>query len=92
MPGYILNCPAMFGRDPNIEGSYSIQDDIGAMHPAAEIGGALYKGQTRLNAIQGTTVGGSFDLSIDASRCSIEYVNGATLQPSALKTLVCIKL
>ena len=62
------------------------------MHPAAELSGAFGKGESRLHAIQGTTVGGSFDLSIDASRCSIEYVNGATLQPSALKTLVCIKL
>lgn len=76
---------------PNIIGSYGIQGDIGAMHPSAELSGAFDKGQSRLNAIQGTTVGGSFDLSIDASRCSSEYVNGATLQPSALKTLVCIK-
>ena len=81
----------MFGCPPNIEGSYSIQGDIGAMHPAAVLSGAFGKGESRLHAIQGTTVGGSFDLSIDASRCSSEYVNGATLQPSALKTLVCIK-
>ena len=77
---------------PNIEGSYSIQGDIGAMHPAAEIDGAVYKGQTRLNAISGSTVGSSFDFSIDASRCSTEYVTGANLQVSALQTLVCIKI
>ena len=36
--------------------------------------------------------GGNGDyFGFDASRCSSEYVNGATLQPSALKTLVCIK-
>ena len=61
------------------------------MHPAAELSGAFGKGESRLHAIQGTTVGGSFDLSIEASRCSSEYATGATLQPSALQVLCCIK-
>ena len=30
-------------------------------------------------------------ISFDASRCSFVYVNEATLQPSALQALVCIK-
>ena len=62
------------------------------MHPAAELSGALYKGQTRLHAIQGSLDGSSFDLSIDASRCSSEYVTSASLQVSALQVLACIKV
>lgn len=62
------------------------------MHTDAEIDGAVYKGQTRLHAISGSTVKSSFDFSIDASRCSTEYVTGANLQVSALQALVCIKI
>ena len=77
---------------PNIVGSHSIQGDIGAVHPATVVSGAFEKGSSRANAIQGTTVGSSFDIAIDASLCSSEYTTGATLQTSALQVLVCIKI
>ena len=39
-----------------------------------------------------TTDGADWTCYFDPAKVSAEYVSGATLQPSALQTLVCIKL
>lgn len=74
---------------PNITGSAT---EIYAQFNETSLTGAFCDGPTdntktvSVNWIQGRTLG------LDASRCSSEYVTGASLQPSALQTLVCIKV
>ena len=49
--------------------------------------------EKNLKGFSGDTYTGSGrTVHFDGSLCSAEYVSGATLQPSALETLVCIKL
>ena len=56
--------------------------------------GAFYSSLVEENKRMQNTESSDMNLEvvcIDASRCSSEYVNEATLQPSALQVLVCIK-
>lgn len=80
--------PSMFGGHPNIVGAAT---EIYAQFNETSLTGAFCDGPTdntktvSVNWIQGRTLG------LDASRCSPEYVTGASLQHSALQILCCIK-
>ena len=73
---------------PNITGTAT---EIYAQFNETSLTGAFCDGPTdntksvSVEWRQGRTLG------LDASRCSAEYVNEATLQPSALQFLCCIK-
>ena len=76
---------------PNIEGFFGRLVGIGGVDPGTFAGAFRLNGAKNLEpgAINGATNARNADF--DASRCSAEYVTEASLQPSALQTLVCIK-
>lgn len=81
----------MFGFSPNIEGFFGRLVGYGGIDPGP------FEGAFRLNGAQNLdpgATGGSpnaRNADFDASRCSSEYVTGASLQPAALSVLACIK-
>ena len=94
LPGYILNCPAMFGCPPNITGSITTGHGLSPYSAAPEnISGAI-----DYNDLEGQSAAGNAGdptyrqgFTFDASRCSSEYVSDAKLQVPSLQALVCIK-
>lgn len=77
----------MFGRDPNITGYIDAESEGCGI---AE--GAFYRVSAEISNYPAQSQGWGDRVGFDASLCSVEYVNDAKLQPSALQTLVCIKV
>lgn len=80
--------PCCFARDvwgPNIIGKLAADQTGSTLEGAfASAGDSDAKNHADGGAIS--------RVSFDASRCSSEYVTGASLQPSALQVLACIKI
>ena len=97
-PGYSIQAGtyclklSMFGGDPNIEST--LGDIFGGANSLTNSSGAFYSFE-EINSNRSAAGSGTSAFKnafFDPSKVSAEYVTGATLQPSALSVLVCIKL
>lgn len=82
----------MFGRDPNIVGTASVQSDVGLITKNLEdsLTGAFFAGNSRSHAIEGNLSRSSFALAFSANNSDSIYSGGA-LQLNAIQCLCCIK-
>lgn len=81
----------MFGSLPNIEGVFGRLVGKGGADPGTFEGAFHLNGAKNLEPGATTGSPNARNADFDASRCSSEYVTGASLQPAALSVLACIK-